>query len=59
MPAEMITAGIHKLLWTQHGGSGTNLLLNDVLDMGLNEFVEWCTWVDEQREREADAIRNG
>lgn len=46
------------LLWHQHGGSGLSLTLADIEDMEISRALLWREWVGEQREAEADAIRD-
>jgi hypothetical protein len=46
------------LLWRPHGGSGLNLSLTDIEDMEYSRAMTWYEWVEEQREDEAEAIKN-
>ncbi|HAM57971.1 MAG TPA: hypothetical protein DCQ64_22175 [Candidatus Rokubacteria bacterium] len=48
---------VRALCYKQHGGSGFNFTMADVLDMELGELDGHIEWLAEQREREADAIR--
>lgn len=47
---------IAHLTYKQHGGSGTNLTLSDVLELEWERAVWWCNWLHEQRGLEKDAI---
>lgn len=44
------------LTWKQHGGSGTNLGLADVMEMEWEWVQWWAHWVDERRQLEVDAL---
>lgn len=49
--------GIARLTYKQHGGSGTNLTKQDVLELEWKRFVWWLDWLEETRQLEADAIQ--
>lgn len=49
---------IRALCYSAHGGSGFSFTRADVLDMGLGEAMEHAEWLDEQRTREANAMRH-
>ncbi len=48
---------IRYLTYTQHGGSGTNLTLSDVLSLELRQLLDWADWLGETRESEAAQIK--
>ena len=45
------------MTYKQHGGSGTNLTVEDVLDLELERINWWIDWVGDQRARESRKIR--
>jgi len=45
------------LCYTIHGGSGYSFTRADVLDMSLGEIDEALDWLEEQRRREAEAMK--
>lgn len=49
--------GIFFLCYTQHGGSGLGLTLTEVLDLDYQRFLWLQERLDEQRGKEADALK--
>jgi hypothetical protein len=48
---------VFQLLYVQHGGSGLGLSLGEIMDLDVNR-IEWLLGrMEEQREREAQAIQ--
>lgn len=46
-----------ELCYCQHGGSGFSFNRGDLLEMDLDEIEFFLEWLDERREKEAEAIR--
>jgi hypothetical protein len=46
------------LLWHPHGGGGLSLTLADIEEMEYSRAMKWHEWSEEQREEEAEAIKN-
>jgi hypothetical protein len=49
--------GVFQLLYTQHGGSGLHMTLTEVMELELDRFNWLLERLDEQRQREAWALR--
>ena len=47
---------LFQLLYTQHGGSGLNLTLSDVMDLELDNIYWLIERLGDQRRREAREI---
>jgi len=49
--------GLFRLCWRQHGGSGLGIAWRDALDLDTGERDWLLGRIDEQRSREAEALR--
>lgn len=55
IPRASLWNGIRALCYKQNGGSGTNLTKNEILDLEIQDFLDWLTWLKETREYEKEA----
>lgn len=46
------------LLYRSHGGTGLGLTLESIERMDVARIQAWGEWLNDQRERDAEAIRN-
>ena len=49
---------VFELTYKQHGGSGMNFTLDEVLDLEVEEIEWYRERLEDQRTREAKAIKN-